>query len=83
MNAAGVVDAALEWPHRPSFRRLGYDLRSHRGGAASTRYDQAARSSAITGAARRGSGSPPPARRRPTVPPSCSSAIPGRDRPGA
>ena len=51
MNAAGVVDAALEWPIAPSFTRLGYDLRSRtEGWRRLDEYDQSGQVVVITGA---------------------------------
>ena len=51
MNAADVVDAALEWPIAPSFTRIGYDLRSRTDGWRSIdQYDQTDQVVVITGA---------------------------------
>ena len=51
MNAADVVDAALEWPIAPSFTRLGYDVRSRTDGwRRLDEYDQTDQVVVITGA---------------------------------
>lgn len=51
MNAADVVDAALEWPIAPSFTRLGYDVRSRtEGWRRLDEYDQTDQVVVITGA---------------------------------
>lgn len=51
MNAADVVDAALEWPIAPSFTRLGYDVRSRtEGWRRLDEYDQTGQVVVITGA---------------------------------
>lgn len=51
MNAADVVDAALEWPIAPSFTRLGYDVRSRtEGWGRLDEYDQNDQVVVITGA---------------------------------
>ncbi|MBL8775318.1 MAG: SDR family NAD(P)-dependent oxidoreductase [Acidimicrobiales bacterium] len=51
MNAADVVDAALEWPIAPSFTRLGYDVRScTEGWKRLDEYDQRDQVVVITGA---------------------------------
>ena len=51
MNAADVVDAALEWPIAPSFTRLGYDVRSRTDGwRRLDEYDETGQVAVITGA---------------------------------
>jgi NAD(P)-dependent dehydrogenase (short-subunit alcohol dehydrogenase family) len=51
VNAADVVDAALEWPIAPSFTRLGYDVRSRTDGwRRLDEYDQTDQVVVITGA---------------------------------
>lgn len=51
MNAADVLDAALEWPIAPSFTRLGYDVRSRtEGWRRLDEYDQSGQVVVITGA---------------------------------
>ena len=51
MNAADVVDAALEWPIAPSFTRLGYDVRSRtEGWRRLDEYDQTGQVVVVTGA---------------------------------